>query len=66
MRLARYKGRYWWLEGLKDYRGFVSLISLNDSSAGVSADPRKVKEITGKEYERQVKTIQYFNTLKRR
>lgn len=59
-RLARYKGKYWYLEGLKDHRGHVSLVDIKDSSAGCNAPPNEVREIIGEEHERQIKAIEYF------
>lgn len=59
-RLARYKGKYWYLEDHKDYRGHVSLVDIKDSSAGCNAPPDKVREIIGEEHDKQIKAIEYF------
>lgn len=57
-RLARYKGKYWYLEDHKDHRGYVSLVDIKDSSAGCNAPPDKIREITGEEYDKQIKAIE--------
>lgn len=47
-----YKGKYWYYEGLRDYEGRVSLISIEDSSKGYNATPRYVHFLTPEKEQR--------------
>lgn len=40
------KGKYWFYEGLPDYEGRVSLVSIKDPSCGYNAKPQDVHFLT--------------------
>jgi len=59
MRVAYYKGQYWYDTGLTDKYGRIDLASLSDRSGGISADP---KFVTYPENQAElVEAIQYFH-----
>lgn len=44
-----YNGKCWRYEGLKDHKGYVSLVSFKNSSEGINVDPNKIRNCTQEE-----------------
>ncbi len=59
-RLVWYRGKIWSWWGLTDADGRLDLVDLRDTSSGTSADPDLCRELTGKEYKKQMDAIQWF------
>lgn len=58
-RYVWYLGTCWIYSGEKDRMGWVSLVSLRDTSLGINADPTKIRNCTIEE----IDALEYF-TLK--
>lgn len=62
-KLVYYRGRYWRWWGTTDRNGRLSLEDLRVDGYGVSANPDRARIVEGKEYDRQMAAIRYFQSL---
>ena len=58
-----YQDRYWRVEGLVDYRGFIGLVRLFDSSQGINADPAKIRNASVEQIDAIERIIENGRTL---
>ena len=66
-KLVYYRNKYWYFDGLKDYRGELILKSIRADKVGegVITDTARhqYRNVTGDEYRKQMEAIRYFQQL---
>lgn len=62
-KLVRYLGWLWKWWGMKDRRGWLDLQHLRHPSQGCLADPDECRILEGKEYDKQMEAVEYFENL---